>query len=70
MSIRECLFMIQEYYLRALLNGTLSSEMEKNFVLECHELVLGFLELKWRQGALYGGQKPNHLYSLCVAIKY
>jgi hypothetical protein len=65
--------MIQEYYLRALLNGTLSSEMEKNFVLECHELVLGFLELKWRQGALYGGQKPNHLRDLawdCLALAF
>jgi len=56
--------MIQEYYLRAVLNGTLTESMEKSFVLECHELVLGFLELKWRQGALYAGQKPNHLRDL------
>jgi hypothetical protein len=58
--------MIQEYYLRAILNGTLNKSMEKSFVLECHELVLAFLELKWRQGALYAGQKPNHLYIFCV----
>lgn len=65
--------MIQEYYLRAILNGTLSSSMEKNFVLECHELVLGFLELKWRQGALYAGQKPSHLRDIawdCLALAF
>ena len=47
--------------------------MEKSFVLECHELVLGFLELKWRQGALYAGHKPNHLRDLawdCLALAF
>jgi len=65
--------MIQEFYLRAVLNGTLTASMEKSFVLECHELVLGFLELKWRQGALYAGQKPNHLRDLawdCLALAF
>jgi hypothetical protein len=53
--------MIQEHYLRAIINGSLNTSMQKNFVHECHELVMGFVELRFEKELRNGGEITNIL---------